>query len=117
MSDPKETKDLTETAEETAAPAKAKKPKHIFTTKQLIISIVIAVLAAFVVIGTITCAVNHVNPVSYIAGEANKGKLVGKWQSESPPAFRHMNFLRTALIHHIYQPIRLTANTALRAIN
>lgn len=92
MSDSKETKDLTETAEETAAPAKAKKTKHIFTTKQLIISIVIAVLAAFVVIGTITCAVNHVNPVSYIAGEANKGKLVGKWQSESAPGLSAYEF-------------------------
>ena len=114
MSDPKETKDLTETAEETAAPAKAKKPKHIFTTKQLIISIVIAVLAAFVVIGTITCAVNHVNPVSYIAGEAS---LWANGKVSPPLVFRHMNFLRTALIHHIFQPIRLTANTVLRAIN
>ncbi len=92
MSDPKETKDLTETAEEASAPAKIKKPKHIFTTKQLIISIVIAVVAACVVVGTIACTVNDVNPVSYIAGEASKGKLVGKWQSETAPGLSAYEF-------------------------
>ncbi|UKI23731.1 MAG: hypothetical protein L6V88_04890 [Anaerotruncus sp.] len=78
MSDSKETKDLTETAEETAAPAKAKKPKHIFTTKQLIISIVIAVLAAFVVIGTITCVVNHVNPCFIHSRRGKQGQACGQ---------------------------------------
>lgn len=93
MSELKNKTNLNETAtDEVVEEIKAKKPKHIFTTKQLIISIVIAVFAAAIVTGTVVCAINHVNPVSYVAGEANKGKLVGKWQSQNAPGLSAYEF-------------------------
>lgn len=93
MSELKNKTNVNETAtDEVVEEIKAKKPKHIFTTKQLIISIVIAVFAAAIVTGTIVCAINHVNPVSYVAGEANKGKLVGKWQSQNAPGLSAYEF-------------------------
>ncbi len=93
MSELKNKTNVNETAtDEAVEKIKAKKPKHIFTTKQLIISIVIAVFAAAIVTGTIVCAINHVNPVSYVAGEANKGKLVGKWQSQNAPGLSAYEF-------------------------
>lgn len=93
MSELKNKTNVNETAtDEAVEKIKTKKPKHIFTTKQLIISIVIAVFAAAIVTGTIVCAINHVNPVSYVAGEANKGKLVGKWQSQNAPGLSAYEF-------------------------
>ena len=93
MSELKNKTSVNETAtDEAVEKIKAKKPKHIFTTKQLIISIVIAVFAAAIVTGTVVCAINHVNPVSYVAGEANKGKLVGKWQSQNAPGLSAYEF-------------------------
>ncbi len=93
MSELKNKTNVNETATaEVVEEIKAKKPKHIFTTKQLIISIVIAVFAAAIVTGTVVCAINHVNPVSYVAGEANKGKLVGKWQSQNAPGLSAYEF-------------------------
>lgn len=93
MSELKNKTNVNETATgEAVEEIKAKKPKHIFTTKQLIISIVIAVFAAAIVTGTVVCAINHVNPVSYVAGEANKGKLVGKWQSQNAPGLSAYEF-------------------------
>ncbi len=93
MSELKNKTNVNETAtDEVVEEVKAKKPKHIFTTKQLIISIVIAVFAAAIVTGTVVCAINHVNPVSYVAGEANKGKLVGKWQSQNAPGLSAYEF-------------------------
>lgn len=93
MSELKNKTNVNETAtDEVVEEIKAKKPKHIFTTKQLIISIVIAVFAAAIVTGTVVCAINHVNPVSYVAGEANKGKLVGKWQSQNAPGLSAYEF-------------------------
>lgn len=93
MSELKNKTNLNETVtDEVVEEIKAKKPKHIFTTKQLIISIVIAVFAAAIVTGTVVCAINHVNPVSYVAGEANKGKLVGKWQSQNAPGLSAYEF-------------------------
>lgn len=93
MSELKNKTNINETAtDEVVEEIKAKKPKHIFTTKQLIISIVIAVFAAAIVTGTVVCAINHVNPVSYVAGEANKGKLVGKWQSQNAPGLSAYEF-------------------------
>lgn len=93
MSELKNKTSVNETAtDEAVEEIKAKKPKHIFTTKQLIISIVIAVFAAAIVTGTVVCAINHVNPVSYVAGEANKGKLVGKWQSQNAPGLSAYEF-------------------------
>lgn len=93
MSELKNKTNVNETAtDEVVEEVKAKKPKHIFTTKQLIISIVIAVFAAAIVTGTVVCAINQVNPVSYVAGEANKGKLVGKWQSQNAPGLSAYEF-------------------------
>lgn len=93
MSELKNKTNVNETAtDEVVEETKAKKPKHIFTTKQLIISIVIAVFAAAIVTGTVVCAINHVNPVSYVAGEANKGILVGKWQSQNAPGLSAYEF-------------------------
>ena len=93
MSELKNKTNVNETVtDEVVEEVKAKKPKHIFTTKQLIISIVIAVFAAAIVTGTVVCAINHVNPVSYVAGEANKGKLVGKWQSQNAPGLSAYEF-------------------------
>lgn len=93
MSELKNKTNVNETAtDEVVEEIKAKKPKHIFTTKQLIISIVIAVFAAAIVTGTVVCAINHVNPVSYVAGKANKGKLVGKWQSQNAPGLSAYEF-------------------------
>lgn len=93
MSELKNKTNVNETAtDEVVEEIKAKKPKHIFTTKQLIISIVIAVFAAAIVTGTVVCAINHVNPVSYVAGEANKGNLVGKWQSQNAPGLSAYEF-------------------------
>lgn len=93
MSELKNKTNVNETAtDEVVEEIKAKKPKHIFTTKQLIISIVIAVFAAAIVTGTVVCAINHVNPVSYVAGEANKGKLAGKWQSQNAPGLSAYEF-------------------------
>ena len=93
MSELKNKTNVNETAtDEVVEEVKAKKPKHIFTTKQLIISIVIAVFAAAIVTGPVVCAINHVNPVSYVAGEANKGKLVGKWQSQNAPGLSAYEF-------------------------
>lgn len=76
----------TEIVNNEAAPAeevKAKKAKHTFTTGQIILSVVLTFIAALAVITTVVCSVNHINPVSYIAGETSKDKLVNKWQLQS----------------------------------
>lgn len=85
----------TEIVNNEAAPAeevKAKKAKHTFTTGQIILSVVLTFIAALAVITTVVCSVNHINPVSYIAGETSKDKLVNKWQSQSAPGLSAYEF-------------------------
>ena len=71
---------------------KPKKAKHTFTTGQIILSVVLAFIAALAIITTVVCSVNHINPVSYIAGETSKDKLVNKWQSQSAPGLSAYEF-------------------------
>lgn len=66
--------------------------KTVFTTKQVVLIVVVAVIAVLAIGTTIICSVADVNPISYIAGEANKGKLVNKWQSQSSPGLTAYEF-------------------------
>lgn len=71
---------------------KAKKPKMVFSTKQVIaIVVLVVVILGFATTGII-CAKNNVNPVSYIAGEITKNKIVGKWQSQTAPGLSAYEF-------------------------
>lgn len=86
-----------ETAENTLenktdSEVKAKKPKMVFSTKQVIaIVVLVVVILGFATTGII-CAKNNVNPVSYIAGEITKNKIVGKWQSQTAPGLSAYEF-------------------------
>lgn len=68
------------------------KAKKVFTTKQVILMVIIAVLVVIAAGTTIICVVTSTNPVTYIAGEANKGKLVNKWQSQTAPGLSAYEF-------------------------
>ncbi|MCC8015870.1 MAG: DUF5640 domain-containing protein [Clostridiales bacterium] len=68
------------------------KLKKDFTTKQVIIIVVAAVIAVCAIASAVIFAVNDINPVSYIAGEINQGKLVGKWQSREAPGLSAYEF-------------------------
>lgn len=71
---------------------KAKKPKMVFSTKQVILIVVIAVVVVCLAGTGIICAKNNVNPVSYVAGEVTKNQIVGKWQSQTAPGLSAYEF-------------------------
>lgn len=66
--------------------------KRVFSTKQVVLMVVIAVLAVLAVGTVVICSVADINPVSYIAGEASKDKLVNKWQSQTAPGLTAYEF-------------------------
>lgn len=80
------------TAEADGTEVQAKKAKRTFTTGQIVISVILAFVAACAVITTVLCTVNDINPVSYVAGEATKAKLVNKWQSQTAPGLSAYEF-------------------------
>lgn len=71
---------------------KAKKPKMVFSAKQVILIVIIAVVVVCLAGTGIICAKNNVNPVSYVAGEVTKNKIVGKWQSQTAPGLSAYEF-------------------------
>lgn len=71
---------------------KAKKPKMVFSAKQVILIVVIAVVVVCLAGTGIICAKNNINPVSYIAGEVTKNQIVGKWQSQTAPGLSAYEF-------------------------
>lgn len=71
---------------------KTKKAKMVFSTGQVILIVVIAVIVVGFATTGIICAKNDVNPVSYIAGEITKNKIVAKWQSQSAPGLSAYEF-------------------------
>uniref|UniRef100_UPI0040264A07 DUF5640 domain-containing protein n=1 Tax=Eubacterium sp. TaxID=142586 RepID=UPI0040264A07 len=71
---------------------KAKKPKMVFSAKQVILIVVIAVVVVCLAGTGIICAKNNINPVSYIAGEVTKNQIVGKWQSQTVPGLSAYEF-------------------------
>ena len=73
----------------TASKAKGKK---VFTTKQVVLLVVIAVLAVLAIGTVVICSVANVNPVAYIAGEMSKDTLVNKWQSQTAPGLSAYEF-------------------------
>ncbi len=82
-----------EEPEEASAPVKAgAKAKKVFTRAQVILITVIAALAVILVGTIVICSVANINPVSYIAGEATKEKLVNKWQSQDAPGISAYEF-------------------------
>ena len=89
---------------------RARGPKRVFSTKQVVLLVVLAVVAVLAIGTIVICSVADVNPVSYVAGEMSKDKLVNKWQSRVLRDLRLMNFLRTAPTRHIYPHTHLTAN-------
>lgn len=90
------TEDAADKAEEIAENDKKKKhvkgSKRVFSTKQVVLMVVIAVLAVLAVGTVVICSVADINPVSYIAGEASKDKLVNKWQSQTAPGLTAYEF-------------------------
>ena len=52
----------------------------------------VTVLAVLAIGTAVICSVANVNPVSYIAGEVNKDKLVNKWQSQTAPGLSAYEF-------------------------
>ena len=68
----------------TASKAKGKK---VFTTKQVVLLVVIAVLAVLAIGTVVICSVANV-----IAGEMSKDKLVNKWQSQTAPGLSAYEF-------------------------
>lgn len=71
---------------------KANKPKMVFSAKQVILIVVIAVVVVCLAGTGIICAKNNINPVSYIAGEVTKNQIVGKWQSQTVPGLSAYEF-------------------------
>lgn len=71
---------------------KTKKPKMVFSTKQVIAIVVLVVVILGLATTGIICAKNNVNPVSYVAGEITKNKIVGKWQSQTAPGLSAYEF-------------------------
>lgn len=72
--------------------AKRKPRKVVFTTKQVILAVVISVIAVLAIGATIIFTAIDVNPISYIAGEITQNKLVNKWQSQSAPGLTAYEF-------------------------
>lgn len=72
--------------------AKRKPHKVVFTTKQVILAVVISVIAVLAIGATIIFTAIDVNPISYIAGEITQNKLVNKWQSQSAPGLTAYEF-------------------------
>ncbi len=72
--------------------AKRKPRKVVFTTKQVILAVVISVIAVLAIGATIIFTAIEVNPISYIAGEITQNKLVNKWQSQSAPGLTAYEF-------------------------
>lgn len=84
---------IAETAEQNEkGKAKRKPRKVVFTTKQVILAVVISVIAVLAIGATIIFAAIDVNPISYIAGEINQNKLVNKWQSQNAPGLTAYEF-------------------------
>lgn len=77
---------ITKVKEETAAKKAKKAPLHI-SSKQTKIIAAVCIVLAFLIIGITTCAINDVNPISYMASiiTNDKAHLVGKWQSQETP--------------------------------
>lgn len=71
---------------------KAKNPKMVFSAKQVMLIVVIAVVVVCLAGTGIICAKNNINPVSYIAGEVTKNQIVGKWQSQTVPGLSAYEF-------------------------
>lgn len=71
---------------------KTKKPKMVFSAKQVILIVFIAVVVVCLAGTGIICAKNNINPVSYIAGEVTKNQIVGKWQSQTVPGLSAYEF-------------------------
>lgn len=68
------------------------KGKKVFSTKQVVLLVVIAVLAVLAIGTVVICSVANVNPVAYIAGEMSKDKLINKWQSQTAPGLSAYEF-------------------------
>ncbi len=83
----KEVKSKNQNLSEEVAETKQVKEKKTFTKKQLIISIVIAVILAIAICITAVCITNDVNPITYSLSiiTKDKDKLIGKWQSQDAP--------------------------------
>lgn len=79
-------------ADPSALTASKAKSKKVFTTKQVVLLVVIAVLAVLAIGTVVICSVANVNPVAYIAGEMSKDKLVNKWQSQTAPGLSAYEF-------------------------
>lgn len=71
---------------------KQKKAKLSFSTSQVILIVVLAVVATFVIALTTISFVSDVNPISYISGEIHQAKLVNKWQSQDAPGLSAYEF-------------------------
>ena len=71
---------------------KTKKPKMVFSAKQVILIVFIAVVVVCLAGTGLICAKNNINPVSYIAGEVTKNQIVGKWQSQTVPGLSAYEF-------------------------
>lgn len=85
-----ESKEITE-ADKTSA--KVKSPKT-FSKKQMIISIVIAVVLAVAICLGAICIANDFNPISYSLSVItnDKDKIIGKWQSRDMPGLSAYEF-------------------------
>lgn len=83
----KEVESKNQNLSEEVAETKQVKEKKTFTKKQLIISIVIAVILAIAICITAVCITNDVNPITYSLSiiTKDKDKLIGKWQSQDAP--------------------------------
>ncbi len=83
----KEVESKNQNLSEEIAETKQVKEKKTFTKKQLIISIVIAVILAIAICITAVCITNDVNPITYSLSiiTKDKDKLIGKWQSQDAP--------------------------------
>lgn len=83
-----ENTDIAEAGEQTAKKAKT------FTKKQMIASIVIAVVLAVAICLTAVCVANDFNPISYSLSVItnDKDKIIGKWQSRDMPGLSAYEF-------------------------
>lgn len=95
---------------ETDGAEKPKKTKKVFTTKQVVLLVVVTVLAVLAIGTAVICSVANVNPVSYIAAKLTKINLLTNGRAKPHPGFQRMNFLTTEHTLHIYPPILLMAN-------
>lgn len=109
---------ITKVKEETAAKKAKKAPLHI-SSKQTKIIAAVCIVLAFLIIGITTCAINDVNPISYMASiiTNDKAHLVGKWQSQETPEFQHMYLTTTERMNHIFHHSNFQANMKQREIS